>query len=85
MTATYNVYFDTYIKQKGTSGAITNGSLTYSLRNDGNTYLNGNVDATTINSVALTVLPNLPYLDTTSSMTTQLASLTTLSAVHTKY
>ncbi len=81
MTTTYNRYYDTYIKQKGTSGAITNGSLTYNLRNDGNTYLNGNVDVPSINSVELTNLVNLPYLDTTSSITTQLAELTTLSAV----
>jgi hypothetical protein len=74
MSTTYNHYKDTYFKQQGSSGAISNGSSTYSLRNDGNTYLNGNLDTTTINSVALTNLPNLPYLDTTSSITSQLAS-----------
>ncbi len=36
MSASYNKFYDFYIKQKGTTGAITDSSgNTYSLRNDG--------------------------------------------------
>jgi hypothetical protein len=31
MTETYNHFYDTYFKSKGSSGAITNGSSTYTL------------------------------------------------------
>jgi microcystin-dependent protein len=43
MTTNYNKYYDTYIKQK-TTGAIAVNSKNYSLRNDGNTYLKGDID-----------------------------------------
>jgi hypothetical protein len=76
-TQTYNHFYDTYFKTKGSSGAITNGSNTYSLRCDGNSYLNGNLDVTTINSNSLTNLPNIIYLDISSSLTSQLASINT--------
>ncbi len=54
MSASYNKFYDFYIKQKGTTGAITDSSgNTYSLRNDGNTYLNGNLYFVgTINSIS---------------------------------
>jgi hypothetical protein len=78
MTSSFNKFSDTYIKQKGSNGTITNGSKTYSLRNDGNTYLNGNLDVNTINSISLTNLSNIQYLDTSSSINTFMNNINTI-------
>ncbi len=62
MTTNFNHFYDTYFKTKGSSGAISNGSSTYTLRCDGNTFLDGNLDVTTINTNSLTNLPNIVYI-----------------------
>ncbi len=56
-TYTYNTWHDTYVKQEGTTGTITDSSgNTYSFRNDGNSYLDGNLNVVgTINNISSTV------------------------------
>jgi hypothetical protein len=78
MTTSYNKYFDTYIKQK-TTGSISANSKNYSLRNDGKSFLNGDVDISgNLNNVSLTNLSKLVYLDVSSSISTQITNINTI-------
>jgi hypothetical protein len=56
MTSTYNHLYDTHIKQKETTGTTTDSSSnTFSFRNNGNSYLNGNFNVVgTINNIPST-------------------------------
>ncbi len=71
MSASYNRFYDFYIKTKGTSGAITGG---YTFQVDGNSNLNGNLNIVgTINNISSIIFNYIANI--TSDAQTQLNSL----------
>ena len=66
MTTVSNRFFDTYIKAKGSSGALSG----YTLQIDGNTWINGNINLG--NETSTTTGGVTTYTDTNGNITFKL-------------